>query len=433
MAPTLLGAHIEIASPYSGYDWNMDAWQPLGRLGTPPNAVQTGLSAPDPMYRDAPVTVAAAPTRAGDRILVFKYIYSVYDPKRFDVVVFKSPEQPATNFIKRLIGLPGEQVALVDGDVFTRPATTGERDDGLPWSEPDWKIQRKPVHVQRAVWQPVYDSSFAPPKSPTWRGPWEPGRDPARWTIGNETDYVCAAGGDAARLDWTADGRWRIDDRYPYNDGNPAARPLSFPVSDVRMAMGVEPKADGMSVTAALDARGYEFRATLGGGRAVLRMRPKDGNEGPDDHWDVLADVASPTLRGGRVTNVEFWHVDQSLWLWVDGKRLAYAEYDWSPRQRVERATTWSLRNIVEAGKAGRNVLVETDRYHRPALRWEFAGAATGFTLHRVRLDRDLHYQATTYNPENMYTHEPAVRGGQPANATHPLQTPYLYIEQLLT
>lgn len=430
MAPTLLGAHVRLASPHTGFDWPMDAWQPLGRLGTPPNSVQTNITAPDPMFRDAPVAVAAAPTRAGDRILVFKYIYSLYDPQRFDVVVFKSPEQPATNFIKRLIGLPGEQVALVDGDVFTRPSAAGQRDDNLPWSEPDWTIQRKPERVQRAVWQPVFDSSFAPPRTPAWTGPWEGAGEAGRWAIGNATAYMCGPGGDTARLDWSADDRWAIDDRYAYNEGNPLAAPTRYPVSDLRLAMGVEPAADGMTVTAALDARGFEFRGVLGGGRAVLRMRPKDGNSGAGDHWDVLADLPAPPVQAGRVTNIEFWHVDQALSLWVDGERVAHAQYAWSPRERIERATTWRLRDIVAAGKAGRNVLTEVIRYHHPAMRWEFAGASAGFTLHRVRLDRDLHYQATTYSSLNMYTREAEARAGQPASATHPLQTPALGPDQ---
>ena len=54
----------------------------------------------------------------GDRVLVSKFQYASHlsDPKRFEVVVFKYPERPVENnvpknYIKRLLGLPGEIIA----------------------------------------------------------------------------------------------------------------------------------------------------------------------------------------------------------------------------------------------------------------------------------------------------------------------------------
>jgi signal peptidase I len=47
------------------------------------------------------------PSFSGDRILVDKFTYDFVGPKRWDVVVFKYPEEAKTNYIKRLIGLPG--------------------------------------------------------------------------------------------------------------------------------------------------------------------------------------------------------------------------------------------------------------------------------------------------------------------------------------
>ena len=49
----------------------------------------------------------------GDRILVLKCIYQFFEPKRWDVIVFKNPLDPTENYIKRLIGLPGETVQVV--------------------------------------------------------------------------------------------------------------------------------------------------------------------------------------------------------------------------------------------------------------------------------------------------------------------------------
>jgi signal peptidase I len=54
----------------------------------------------------------------GDRILVSKFIYKFKEPKRGDVIVFVSPEDKKKDFIKRLIGLPGEKVEISNGTIL---------------------------------------------------------------------------------------------------------------------------------------------------------------------------------------------------------------------------------------------------------------------------------------------------------------------------
>jgi signal peptidase I len=62
--------------------------------------------------------------RFSDRVLANRFIYHLKDPERGDIVVFDTPEVAQARcgaggtFVKRLVGLPGEQIAQRNGTVF---------------------------------------------------------------------------------------------------------------------------------------------------------------------------------------------------------------------------------------------------------------------------------------------------------------------------
>lgn len=53
-----------------------------------------------------------------DRVFGNRLAYVKDDPKRFDIIIFKYPDDESTYFIKRIIGLPGDTVNIVDGKVY---------------------------------------------------------------------------------------------------------------------------------------------------------------------------------------------------------------------------------------------------------------------------------------------------------------------------
>lgn len=54
----------------------------------------------------------------GDKLIAYRLAYFNEDPKRGDIVVFKFPDDETQNYVKRIIGMPGETVEGKDGLVY---------------------------------------------------------------------------------------------------------------------------------------------------------------------------------------------------------------------------------------------------------------------------------------------------------------------------
>ena len=79
----------------------------------------------------------------GDFIFVNKYAYglrlpvinskvvAVNSPQRGDVIVFRLPSEPSTNYIKRLVGLPGDHIVVRDRQLFVNGERMPMRLDGV--------------------------------------------------------------------------------------------------------------------------------------------------------------------------------------------------------------------------------------------------------------------------------------------------------------
>jgi signal peptidase I len=150
MAPTLYGRHKEATCPKCGshicvgasdeFDADVGALFEDSRL----------LSALCPNCRYENTDMKDALAFNGDRILVNKFPYEIGEPNRWDVFVFKYPEFPDVNYIKRLVGLPGETIRIRQGDLYL-------------WNGETEQILRKPDPAkQRALQMTVYDDNHPP-------------------------------------------------------------------------------------------------------------------------------------------------------------------------------------------------------------------------------------------------------------------------------
>ena len=133
MAPTLRGRHKEADCPQCGHhvvvgasaEVNNDGYL-YGRENS--NGVIEGtrrihdVICDNCRYR---FDMFDKPAFKGDRILVNKFPFEIGGPDRWDVIVFKYPEKPTTNYIKRLVGLPGEKIRIQQGDVYVNDSDGG--------------------------------------------------------------------------------------------------------------------------------------------------------------------------------------------------------------------------------------------------------------------------------------------------------------------
>jgi signal peptidase I len=127
MAPTLMGRHKEIVCPQCSYTYTVNAGgevEPTGR-GTSTGLRVVSGTCENCRFESA---VADMPSYTGDRIYVMKDGLSLpffsearrVKLKRWDVAVFKLPEEPEVRYIKRLVGMPNEVIRIDGGDIWAQ-------------------------------------------------------------------------------------------------------------------------------------------------------------------------------------------------------------------------------------------------------------------------------------------------------------------------
>lgn len=423
MGPTLLGRHMRYDGPQTGYDWAVETWHkrvingqafPLPTQGGTFGGSSFALPhVADPMTVGASAVGAFGMTdaareggplpeskkvRAGDRILVQKYLYDFFEPERYDVVVFKNPTGADQNYIKRLIALPNEHVWLLDGDVFTAPVPESPQAGYDPAADAAWSIQRKPFSQQRRLWQQLFSSEFSPVR-PTDRAtgrrwferPWLATTE--GWAFGDDGVYEYT-GTEPTALEWDSEN-WPVDDWTFFND-EPRTRQFkqTFPVGDVRVRAAVIGAARFI-----IEAHGETFEARFTENETSIRSRPIDGGD-----WNTLA-TADGVGNTTRARNYEFWFADQAVSLVVDGKPIIkQVPIEWDASERLVRSTGSTLESIQRGSVTA---LLRPNTYERskPSVRIEVDGPTK---LYRVGLDRDLYYRSVIRGSQPAYGGTPA-------------------------
>jgi signal peptidase I len=238
----------------------------------------------------------------GDKILVNKFAYDFKEPKRWDIIVFKYPEDTSKNYIKRLVGLPGETVKVRDGDVFI-----------------DGGIARKPWPVQQALWRRREDSEKAErwrPDSPSlWQC--EDGRLEVDCGASRETEF-CRYGPDI----FAYDPRDFQVSRKPFYGIYTSDIMVQFLLEPQRVGGSVHVSFRMAAVTGSLNHHivdEWEVEVPVSEAEATPRLYRGDAEVGSRQPYRVAV---------GASTLVQVCNVDRAVSVRVGGDEVARCEYE---------------------------------------------------------------------------------------------------------
>lgn len=315
MADTLEGAHFRLRCEQCGYRYNYgfigDLYREyrLPENSTPlvdvpirpgrPRCPSCGYFMPDSYSR----------VSKGDRIFVAKCIYQFTEPKRWDVVVFKSPIDPVTNFIKRVVAGPGEKLEIIDGDIYIND-----------------ELARKPGRVQDELWMSVYDNDYQPVKpgiknfnSHIWRQPFV-NKSGSKWNLSEENSTVFRLESSVDEVNTIVyDTRTGNDFRATSAHNDPRGY-SSLPIcSDLMVRFYVESGKSAGSIGAVLTKYETVYRGRVDLSGELVIEEIYDGGEAMP-----LASKKVDLQESTRPVLFEFVNVDHQLVLKFGQEKLKY-------------------------------------------------------------------------------------------------------------
>lgn len=298
MAPTLLGAHRDVVCRECGIGIAIDGLIPLA----------AGQRAACPNCGSLETAVEDFFAAGGERVVVDRTAYYWRAPRRWDVVALRDPSGGKTA-VKRVVGLPGEAIALRGGDVYV-----------------DGQVARKSLAEQWSMAVLVHDDAYLPPAGSPFFHRWRPQRQDA-WRRQRDGGWLHAHGERADKIDWLvyrhvrhAPGDPRravagpIDDTLPFNQPLPVfdARSVGDLLLECHVTAGAE-----QALWLAIDAHDGRYIAQLDlrSGSATLTRGQRVLTSQSSRRGQQVVDA----LRSAEPVHVQWSLVDRRVLLAVEG------------------------------------------------------------------------------------------------------------------
>ncbi len=352
--------------------------------------------------------------RSGDRILVFKWPFDLggpsLGPHHWDVVVFKNPQNGEDNYIKRLIGMPGEVLEIIDGDIYSCPLEDVDpqtaqlmfevidikhqmlrASDSRDWHELQiaerqqtitraldglLRIRRKTPVAQKALWHVVFDQDHLPRSGRLAPPAWVPVDLASAWDA--RTPRIRFRGLDVDRQ-VIAFSNKDIEDVYAYNRRR-GGEPLDA-VGDLSLRFVLVPGdsiGDGV-LGLTLTQRQDQFTLELSPSGAIVL---KWSAIGAARSQQVLAAGQVPPWQPGIPFGVEFANVDYQVSVRINGQDppvLLTQDQDYAPQLASLREAPARRRSHVQMFADHLDVTLDhvqlcRDVYYKNSSRKEYPG-----------------------------------------------------------
>jgi len=137
---------------------------PLSEARVPPNVPRIAMC--EACRQSSQAETSPQNVLGGDRFCCEKFA----QPKRWDIVTFRYPRDPKIVYVKRLVGLPGEKLAIKDGGIWIN----GERLEpptelkGMRWTNQKFSEFGDGVHLGDEQYYVLGDNTEASADSRYW-------------------------------------------------------------------------------------------------------------------------------------------------------------------------------------------------------------------------------------------------------------------------
>jgi len=431
MAPSLQGEHIDMVCDKCNYQYRTGAANEGDRPDRPTYAISTfcPICRHNTQLKRVPGSQYNSDhdSNDGDRILANKFIYDFTDPKRWDVIIFKNPNNPKQNYIKRCVGLDNEGLSIEYGDIYTYDLLTEKMANRI--------IARKPPHKLWYMLQLVDDTNHIAEdlKNANWPLRWdEHASDGGKnWQINDDSDgpvYSISSNDGQSWLrykhivprwyEWESHILSRelpdriksgyegelIGDYYAYNHLVKDKRPPSSSSPDIRkdrsfvkgifdgnlglhwvgdlcLEIRCQIKSESGTISLDLVEGGVHFTCEIDIESGIAKLKASsDEIEFIDEGGNAMASPEGKTsLRGKGNYNLRFANCDDRLVLWVNKKPVKFGKTKYQDFNRPKGVLpSYSVEDPGDAQPAG------------------IAASGCDLEIDRLKIYRDVYYRAAT-------------------------------------